>query len=113
MYEKFSLNDIDSAGRGGEYTVQVNPFLRPCPIKVLTSDHLFKAGFGWTNGVLLWVASTYGSQARFPLSKNLRLFDKRRCRSSRPPAQTFAPLLQLAGLPQEKPLLPIQLLGVL
>ncbi|KAI0823980.1 glycoside hydrolase [Trametes gibbosa] len=40
MFEKFSVSDIDSAGRGGEYTVQ--------------------AGFGWTNGVLLWVASTYG-----------------------------------------------------
>ncbi|KAH9850179.1 glycoside hydrolase [Lenzites betulinus] len=41
MFEKFSTSDIDSAGRGGEYTVQ--------------------AGFGWTNGVLLWVASTYGN----------------------------------------------------
>ncbi|KAJ7072067.1 trehalase [Mycena amicta] len=39
MFEKFSITDIDSAGRGGEYTVQ--------------------AGFGWTNGVLLWVASNY------------------------------------------------------
>ncbi|KAJ7660450.1 Six-hairpin glycosidase-like protein [Mycena rosella] len=36
----FSISDIDSAGQGGEYTVQ--------------------AGFGWTNGVLLWVASNYG-----------------------------------------------------
>lgn len=34
------MSDIDSAGRGGEYTVQ--------------------AGFGWTNGVVLWIASTYG-----------------------------------------------------
>ncbi|KAI0329049.1 glycoside hydrolase [Cubamyces sp. BRFM 1775] len=41
MFEKFSISDIDSAGRGGEYTVQ--------------------AGFGWTNGVLLWVASNYGN----------------------------------------------------
>ena len=41
MFEKFSISDIDSAGRGGEYTVQ--------------------AGFGWTNGALLWVASNYGS----------------------------------------------------
>ncbi|KAH9932786.1 glycoside hydrolase family 37 protein [Epithele typhae] len=40
MFEKFSMNDIDSAGRGGEYTVQ--------------------AGFGWTNGAVLWVASVYG-----------------------------------------------------
>ncbi|KAG7444163.1 glycoside hydrolase [Guyanagaster necrorhizus] len=40
MFEKFSSLDIDSAGRGGEYTVQ--------------------AGFGWTNGVVLWIASVYG-----------------------------------------------------
>ena len=40
MFEKFSIVDIDSAGRGGEYTVQ--------------------AGFGWTNGALLWVSSVYG-----------------------------------------------------
>lgn len=24
MFEKFSISDIDSAGRGGEYTVQVS-----------------------------------------------------------------------------------------
>ncbi|KAJ7205259.1 trehalase [Mycena pura] len=40
MFEKFSISDIDSAGRGGEYTVQ--------------------AGFGWTNGVVLWAAANYG-----------------------------------------------------
>ncbi|KAI0698165.1 glycoside hydrolase family 37 protein [Cytidiella melzeri] len=40
MFEKFSISDIDSAGRGGEYTVQ--------------------AGFGWTNGVVLLLASEYG-----------------------------------------------------
>jgi alpha,alpha-trehalase len=41
MFEKFSNLDIDAAGGGGEYTVQ--------------------AGFGWTNGVALWIANTYGS----------------------------------------------------
>lgn len=41
MFEKFSASDVDSAGRGGEYTVQ--------------------AGFGWTNGVALWAASNYGN----------------------------------------------------
>jgi alpha,alpha-trehalase len=46
MFEKFSNLDIDSAGRGGEYTVQ--------------------AGFGWTNGVLLWVASNYGGVLAAP-----------------------------------------------
>ncbi|KAJ7776820.1 glycoside hydrolase family 37 protein [Mycena maculata] len=40
MFEKFSISDIDSSGSGGEYTVQ--------------------AGFGWTNGVVLWMASNYG-----------------------------------------------------
>ncbi|EIW74545.1 glycoside hydrolase family 37 protein [Coniophora puteana RWD-64-598 SS2] len=40
MFEKFSNLNVDSSGYGGEYTVQ--------------------AGFGWTNGVLLWVAATYG-----------------------------------------------------
>ncbi|KAG8853689.1 hypothetical protein FRC20_001168, partial [Serendipita sp. 405] len=39
LFEKFSALDVDSAGRGGEYAVQ--------------------AGFGWTNGVLLWLASEY------------------------------------------------------
>ncbi|KAF8955266.1 trehalase [Flammula alnicola] len=51
MFEKFSILDIDSAGRGGEYTVQ--------------------AGFGWTNGVLLWVASNYGSVLDTPNCPNL------------------------------------------
>ncbi|KAG8888342.1 hypothetical protein FRB98_007916 [Tulasnella sp. 332] len=41
MYEKFNVFDIDSAGSGGEYTVQ--------------------AGFGWTNGAALWVAANYGA----------------------------------------------------
>ncbi|PPQ63598.1 hypothetical protein CVT24_004458 [Panaeolus cyanescens] len=51
MFEKFSNLDIDSAGRGGEYTVQ--------------------AGFGWTNGVLLWVASNYGQQVAAPQCPSL------------------------------------------
>ncbi|KAG1727057.1 glycoside hydrolase family 37 protein [Suillus paluster] len=46
MFEKFSNLNVDSSGSGGEYTVQ--------------------AGFGWTNGVLLWVASTYGEQLVAP-----------------------------------------------
>lgn len=40
MFEKFSISDVDASGSGGEYTVQ--------------------AGFGWTNGVALWTAATYG-----------------------------------------------------
>jgi len=46
MFEKFSNLNVDSSGSGGEYTVQ--------------------AGFGWTNGVVLWVASTYGEQLVAP-----------------------------------------------
>ncbi|TCD65786.1 hypothetical protein EIP91_002225 [Steccherinum ochraceum] len=51
MFEKFSISDIDSAGRGGEYTVQ--------------------AGFGWTNGVVLYVASLYGDVLVQPTCPNL------------------------------------------
>jgi alpha,alpha-trehalase len=51
MFEKFSNLDIDSAGRGGEYTVQ--------------------AGFGWTNGVVLWVASNYGKVLAAPQCPSL------------------------------------------
>ncbi|TFY63827.1 hypothetical protein EVJ58_g3018 [Rhodofomes roseus] len=40
MFEKFNTTDVDSSGSGGEYTVQ--------------------AGFGWTNGVVLWIAANYG-----------------------------------------------------
>ncbi|KAF8883777.1 Six-hairpin glycosidase-like protein [Gymnopilus junonius] len=51
MFEKFSNLDVNSAGQGGEYTVQ--------------------AGFGWTNGVLLWVASNYGSVIDSPICPDL------------------------------------------
>ena len=51
MFEKFSNFDVDSAGSGGEYTVQ--------------------AGFGWTNGVVLWVASTYGGLLEAPKCPNI------------------------------------------
>ncbi|KAG8955246.1 hypothetical protein FRC03_011247 [Tulasnella sp. 419] len=40
MYEKLNLLDIGASGSGGEYTVQ--------------------AGFGWTNGVILWAAAEFG-----------------------------------------------------
>ena len=51
MFEKFSNLDIDSAGSGGEYTVQ--------------------AGFGWTNGVVLWVANAYGGALDAPKCPNI------------------------------------------
>ena len=46
MFEKFSIRDVDSGGLGGEYTVQ--------------------AGFGWTNGVALWVANNFGGKLVAP-----------------------------------------------
>ncbi|WVN86234.1 uncharacterized protein L203_101395 [Cryptococcus depauperatus CBS 7841] len=46
MFEKFNVTDTDAAGGGGEYTVQV--------------------GFGWTNGVALWVAGEYGQYIPAP-----------------------------------------------
>jgi len=51
MFEKFSNFDIDYAGSGGEYTVQ--------------------AGFGWTNGVVLWVANAYGNVLDTPKCPNI------------------------------------------
>lgn len=46
MFEKFNITDLDAAGGGGEYTVQV--------------------GFGWTNGVVLWAAQRFGQYLRTP-----------------------------------------------
>ncbi|KAF8319627.1 trehalase-domain-containing protein [Clavulina sp. PMI_390] len=46
MFEKESMFDVDIAGSGGEYTVQ--------------------AGFGWTNGVTLWIAANFGSVINTP-----------------------------------------------
>lgn len=34
--------------------------LLPYPFTITHVTSLIQAGFGWTNGVLLWVASTYG-----------------------------------------------------
>jgi len=51
LFEKFSVFDIDSGGRGGEYTVQ--------------------AGFGWTNGVLLWASSRFGKVLTAPVCPQL------------------------------------------
>lgn len=51
LFEKFSALDVDSAGRGGEYTVQ--------------------AGFGWTNGILLWVASEFKDVLVRPTCPNI------------------------------------------
>lgn len=51
MYEKFSVLETDSAGGGGEYVVQ--------------------DGFGWTNGVVLWITSNYGPNLSDPQCPSL------------------------------------------
>ena len=46
MFEKFNVTDLDAAGGGGEYQTVT--------------------GFGWTNGVALWVGSEYGQYLASP-----------------------------------------------
>ncbi|KAH6604373.1 trehalase precursor [Trichoderma cornu-damae] len=46
MFEKYRDNSTNAAGGGGEYEVV--------------------EGFGWTNGVLLWAADTFGSRLKRP-----------------------------------------------
>ncbi|KIJ54488.1 glycoside hydrolase family 37 protein [Sphaerobolus stellatus SS14] len=53
MFEKFSVLDVDQAGVGGEYTVQ--------------------AGFGWTNGVVLWVGGEFGNNLATPVCPKLEV----------------------------------------
>ncbi|KAL6872042.1 glycoside hydrolase family 37 protein [Trichoderma novae-zelandiae] len=52
MFEKYNDNSTNAAGGGGEYEVV--------------------EGFGWTNGVLLWTADTFGSQLKRPQCGNIR-----------------------------------------
>ncbi|KAB5580882.1 glycoside hydrolase family 37 protein [Coniochaeta sp. 2T2.1] len=51
MFEKYADNATNVAGGGGEYTVV--------------------EGFGWTNGVLLWAADTFGADLRRPDCGNI------------------------------------------
>ncbi|PTB62595.1 glycoside hydrolase family 37 protein [Trichoderma citrinoviride] len=51
MFEKYNDNSTNAAGGGGEYEVV--------------------EGFGWTNGVLLWTADTFGSQLKRPQCGNI------------------------------------------
>lgn len=74
MFEKLSITDVDSAGQGGEYTVQVCFSLPFFLKKKLLVKFLFlckQVGFGWTNGALLWVASNYGPVLATPKCPNL------------------------------------------
>jgi alpha,alpha-trehalase len=51
MFEKYADNSTNVAGGGGEYTVV--------------------EGFGWTNGVLLWTADTFGNNLTRPDCGNI------------------------------------------
>ncbi|KAJ2321819.1 hypothetical protein IWW52_000493 [Coemansia sp. RSA 2704] len=55
MFEKFDSAQVGSAGGGGEYTVQ--------------------AGFGWTNGVLIWTLDKFGPQLTAPKCLNLNFIN--------------------------------------
>lgn len=46
MFEKYSDQSLTEAGSGGEYEVVV--------------------GFGWSNGVLIWVADTFRDRLQTP-----------------------------------------------
>lgn len=52
MFEKYNDNSTNAAGGGGEYEVV--------------------EGFGWTNGVLLWTADTFGSRLKRPQCGNIK-----------------------------------------
>ncbi|UKZ95675.1 uncharacterized protein TrAFT101_010497 [Trichoderma asperellum] len=51
MFEKYDDNSTNAAGGGGEYEVV--------------------EGFGWTNGVLLWTADTFGNKLKRPQCGNI------------------------------------------
>ncbi|KAL7898647.1 glycoside hydrolase family 37 protein [Trichoderma sp. SZMC 28014] len=51
MFEKYDDNSTNAAGGGGEYEVV--------------------EGFGWTNGVLLWTADTFGNKLNRPQCGNI------------------------------------------
>jgi len=55
MFEKFSLLDIDQGGSGGEYQVVV--------------------GFGWTNGVAIYLGATMGDRLSEPVCPPIVLED--------------------------------------
>ncbi|CAD8070968.1 unnamed protein product [Paramecium sonneborni] len=46
MFEKYDATNIGTSGGGGEYEVQT--------------------GFGWTNGVVIWILNTFGQQLILP-----------------------------------------------
>ena len=51
MFEKYDDNSTNHAGGGGEYEVV--------------------EGFGWTNGVLIWVVDTFGNKLKMPRCGNI------------------------------------------
>ncbi|KAJ2731633.1 hypothetical protein IW152_004399 [Coemansia sp. BCRC 34962] len=55
MFEKFDSTQVGKEGSGGEYTVQ--------------------AGFGWTNGILIWTLDTFGKSLVAPVCPGTPLAD--------------------------------------
>ncbi|KAF2749798.1 glycoside hydrolase family 37 protein [Sporormia fimetaria CBS 119925] len=55
MFEKYNDNSTNAAGGGGEYAVV--------------------EGFGWTNGVLIWIADVFGQQLKTPECGNITAAD--------------------------------------
>lgn len=71
MFEKYSDNSTNAAGTGGEYEVV--------------------EGFGWTNGVLLWVADTFAGKLTRPDCGNLTAANVHQKRSIGKRAVEFDP----------------------
>ncbi|KAJ2579171.1 hypothetical protein GGH95_003240 [Coemansia sp. RSA 1836] len=68
MFEKFDSTQVGKEGGGGEYTVQ--------------------AGFGWTNGVLLWTLDTFGRSLVAPV-----------CPGTTPPIATSSAPRRVSAVP--------------
>ena len=53
MFEKYANNATNAIGGGGEYSTVT--------------------GFGWSNGVLIWVADIFGQQLTTPVCGNMTM----------------------------------------
>jgi alpha,alpha-trehalase len=65
LFEKFSVLDVDSAGRGGYVLSFYIPFVLGVN-EFYSREYTVQAGFGWTNGVLLWTSSRFGDVLTSP-----------------------------------------------
>ena len=67
MFEKYNDNSTNVAGAGGEYEV-VEGKSRICRQSLTKETWLTNSitGFGWSNGVAIWVADTFGNELKRP-----------------------------------------------